>query len=145
MPVELTRRTHFAAAHRLHSPHLSDEENARLYGPCNNPHGHGHNYYLEVTVEGEPDPKTGMIINLTELDQLIDQEIVSQADHHHFNFDVPFTRGVIPTVENLVVTFWNILDRRLPPGMLKRIRLWESENNSATYSRPEKNGTGSSQ
>ena len=136
MPVELTRRTHFAAAHRLHSPHLTDEENCRIYGACNNPHGHGHNYYLEVTIEGEPDPKTGMIINLTELDSLIDRELIDRVDHHHFNYDVPFTQDVIPTVENLVVVFWNILASRLPGVKLKRIRLWESDNNSAAYSGP---------
>jgi 6-pyruvoyltetrahydropterin/6-carboxytetrahydropterin synthase len=136
MPVELTRRTHFAAAHRLHSSHLSDEENERVYGPCNNPFGHGHNYYMEVTICGEPNPKTGMIINLTELDGIIKREVVSKMDHHHFNHDVPFTKEIVPTVENLVVAIWNELDRHLPAGMLKRIRLWESENNSATYSGP---------
>lgn len=136
MPVELTRRTHFAAAHRLHSPHLTEEENCRIYGACNNPHGHGHNYYLEVTIEGEPDPKTGMIINLTELDSLIDRELIDRVDHHHFNYDVPFTQHVIPTVENLVVVFWNILASRLPGVKLKRIRLWESDNNSASYCGP---------
>lgn len=137
MPVELTRRTHFSASHRLHSDRLSAEENARIYGACNNPYGHGHNYYLEVTVAGEPDPDTGMILNLTELDAAIKTHLISQVDHHHFNHDVPFTADIIPTVENLVVTFWNILEKHLPKGMLRRIRLWESENNSATYSGPE--------
>ncbi len=136
MLVELTRRTHFAAAHRLHSPHLSDEENERVYGPCNNPYGHGHNYYMEVTVTGVPDPKTGMIVNLSELDGIIKREVVEKMDHHHFNHDVPFTKNVIPTVENLVVAIWNVLVKHLPDGMLKRIRLWESENNSATYTGP---------
>ncbi|MBN2330066.1 MAG: 6-carboxytetrahydropterin synthase [Candidatus Omnitrophica bacterium] len=136
MPVELTRRTHFAASHRLHSPHLSDEENRRIYGACNNPYGHGHNYYMEVTVEGDPDPSTGMIINLTELDDIIDNELVKRVDHHHFNYDVPFTKDVIPTVENLVVAFWSVLAPRLTRVRLKRIRLWESENNSAAYSGP---------
>ena len=136
MPLELIRRTHFAASHRLHSEQLTAEENARVYGVCNNPYGHGHNYYLEVTIEGEPDPKTGMIMNLKELDEIIQTHIINPVDHHHFNHDVPFTSGVIPTVENLAVTFWRILDKYLPNGMLKRVRLWESENNSATYSRP---------
>jgi 6-pyruvoyltetrahydropterin/6-carboxytetrahydropterin synthase len=134
MPVELTRKTHFAASHRLHSSHLSDEDNKKVYGACNNPYGHGHNYYMEVTVQGEPDPKTGMIINLKVLDDIIDRELVDHVDHHNFNFDVPFTKDVIPTVENLVVVFWNVLQEHLPNGMLKQIRLWESENNSATYS-----------
>lgn len=112
--VELTRRTHFCAAHRLHSPHLSDEENARVYGPCNNPYGHGHNYYLEVTIEGEPDPRTGMVINLKELDDIIENEITSVCDHHNFEYDVPFTHGMISTVENLVVAIWNILEKNIP-------------------------------
>lgn len=133
MPVELTRRAHFSAAHRLHSDALSDEENCRIYGVCNNPYGHGHNYYIEVTIEGEPDPTTGMIINLSELDAMIDRELISQIDHHHFNYDVPFTQNLIPTVENLVIAFWNILEPRLSNVKLRRIRLWESENNSAAY------------
>lgn len=135
MPIEITRRTHFSASHRLHSPHLSEEENRKVYGACNNPHGHGHNYYLEVTITGEPDPKTGMIINLSDLDKIIERDIVSKVDHHHFNHDVPFMNDVIPTVENIVSVFWRILDNQLPEGMLKQIKLWESENNSATYTR----------
>jgi 6-pyruvoyltetrahydropterin/6-carboxytetrahydropterin synthase len=133
MLVELTRRTHFAASHRLHSPHLSDEENLAVYGKCNNPNGHGHNYYLEVTVEGEPDPKTGMIINLYELDKIIDEELIIKVDHMNLNYDVPFIKDVIPTVENLVVSFWDFLESRLPQIKLKKLRLWESDNNSATY------------
>ncbi len=136
MPVELTRRSHFAASHRLHSPYLSDEENRRVYGKCNNEHGHGHNYYLEVTVEGEPDPKTGMVINLKDLDDIVEQEIIEQADHHNLDIDVPFSQGTITTVENLVVKIWNVLESKIPSGKLKRIRLWESENNSATYCGP---------
>lgn len=134
MPVELTRKSHFAASHRLHSPHLSDEENKKIYGACNNPYGHGHNYYIEVTVEGNPDPKTGMVMNLKELDDIIEEAVVSPADHHHFNHDVSYTKDVIPTVENLVVAMWNELKDKIPHGKLKRIRLWESENNSASYS-----------
>lgn len=133
MPVELTRRAHFAASHRLHSNALSDEENKRIYGKCNNPYGHGHNYYLEVTVEGEPDPKTGMVMNLKDLDDIIEEQVVSKADHHHFNHDVEMTKDVIPTVENLVIVFWKVLEDKIPNGKLKCIRLWESENNSATY------------
>jgi len=138
MPVEITRRSRFSAAHRLHNPDLSDEENLRVYGRCNNPHGHGHNYYLEVTVEGEPDPQTGMIMNLSDLDAIVDREIITKVDHRHFNHDVPFTRDIIPTVENLAIVFWNVLEKPIPGGMLKTIRLWESENNSASYSGPAK-------
>lgn len=135
MPVEITRRARFSAAHRLHNPELGAEENCRIYGRCNNPHGHGHNYYLEVTIVGEPDPRTGMIMNLSDLDAIIEREVITQVDHHHFNHDVAFTNGIIPTVENLVVAIWKILEEKIPGNMLKTIRLWESENNSASYHR----------
>lgn len=136
MAVELTRRSHFCAAHRLHSPHFSDEENKRIYGKCNNKYGHGHNYYLEVTLEGEPDPQTGMVMNLKDLDEIIEREVVEKMDHHHLDLDVPPTQGIITTVENLVVVIWNLLEPNIKHGKLKRIRLWESENNSASYTGP---------
>ncbi|MBI1388306.1 MAG: 6-carboxytetrahydropterin synthase [bacterium] len=137
MPVEITRRANFCAAHRLHSPHLSDEENREVYGACNNLHGHGHNYSLEITVEGEIDPKTGMLINLFELDRIIKHEIVVQVDHRHLNIDVEMLNGVIPTMENMTVVFWSAIENHLPDGVrLKRVALRESEKNSAAYSGP---------
>ncbi|MDX9753013.1 MAG: 6-carboxytetrahydropterin synthase [bacterium] len=136
MLVELTRRASFCAAHRLYSPHLTEEENQQIFRQCGNPHGHGHNYKLEVTIQGPVDPKTGMVMNLEDLDLLIDQEIIDQVDHRHLNHDVPFLAGVIPTIENMVIAFWRLLDQKLPNGMLKTIRLWESENSYVTYSGP---------
>lgn len=135
--VEITRRTRFCAAHRLHSPHLSDEENQRVFGPCNNPHGHGHNYVMDVTIAAEPDPETGMVMNLDTLNAIIEREIIAEVDHRNLNVDVPCMNGVLPTVENMCVVFWAILERNLPPGSLKRIHIWETENNSAAYSGPE--------
>lgn len=136
MLVELTRRASFCAAHRLYSPHLTEEENQQIFRQCGNPHGHGHNYKLEVTIKGPVNPKTGMVMNLEDLDLLIDQEIIDQVDHRHLNHDVPFLAGVIPTIENMVIAFWRLLDQKLPNGMLKTIRLWESENSYVTYSGP---------
>ncbi len=136
MVVELTRRSHFSAAHRLYNPEMSEEENCRVYGACANPYGHGHTYFLEVTIEGEPDPRTGMIINIDELDQIIKSRLINDLDHHHLNHDVPFLKEVIPTMENLVVVFWQRLEGQLPSGRLKRIRLWETEKNSVIYYGP---------
>lgn len=137
MPIQLTRRSTFCAAHRLHSPHLSDEENRRVYGKCNNPHGHGHNYALDVTVEGDPDPLTGMLINLFELDEIIEREIIQHVDHRNMNADVSIMEGVIPTIENMAMRFWDILEPCMPDGVrLARIYIQETSKNSVTYTGP---------
>src|SRR4051812_19265842 len=99
--VYVTRRAHFLASHRVFNPTFSDEKNESVFDKCNNFHGHGHNYRLEVTVKGTPDPETGYVIDLKLLARLIDQEIVDKVDHKHLNFDVDFLRGVIPTAENI--------------------------------------------
>ena len=114
MPLELTRRLQFSASHRLHSPHLSEEENIRLYGICHNKYGHGHNYELEVTIQGEPDPKTGLVMNLSELNTIVKKSLIDKVDHHHFNMDVPFMKDIIPSLENIAIAFWNVLDAELP-------------------------------
>lgn len=132
--IYITRRVEFCASHRLHNPGLSDEENARIFGCCANPNGHGHNYVLEVTVGGEPDPRSGMVMNLQELKEILLGEIVERVDHVNLNEDVPFLAGVIPTSENLVVIFWDILKRVLEGRCeLHEIRLWETPNNTVTY------------
>ncbi len=130
--VRVTRRVHFSAAHRLHNPALSDEENARIYGPCNHPNWHGHNYELDVTVEGEPDPRTGYLVDLGELRDLAD-EVIGQMDHRNLNLDVPWLHGVIPSTENLVVEIWRQLEPRIPRGRLARLVLWETPRNYAEY------------
>lgn len=130
----ISRRVDFCASHRLFNPTLSDEENARIYGCCTNPNGHGHNYTVEVIVKGQPDPMTGMIMDLKELKDLIKAEIVDRVDHKHLNVDVEFLEGVIPTTENLALAFWQILETRLPEGVrLHEIKVWETENNMAFY------------
>lgn len=131
--VYLTRRISFSAAHRLWSPQLTEAENVALYDKCANLHGHGHNYILEVTIQGEPDSRTGMVLNLTEMKQIIEEQVVGEVDHKHLNYDIPWLEGVIPTTEMLVIKFWERLARKFPTGMLYEVTLHETENNSATY------------
>src|SRR5215470_2192360 len=107
--VYLTRRYRFAAAHRLHSDALSAEENRRIYGKCNNPYGHGHNYVLEVTVAGEIDPATGMVYDLAALDHTVQREVIERFDHVHLNLDVENLRDRVPTTENLCIEIYNLL------------------------------------
>ncbi|MCM3791406.1 6-carboxytetrahydropterin synthase [Domibacillus indicus] len=133
--IQLTRKFHFSAAHRLHSDQLSDEENKMIFGKCNNPHGHGHNYILEVTVEGEADPVTGMIINLAELDEIVDQKILQKFDHKHLNLDTEEFSGLNPTAEVMTVVFWELLQPSLPS--LSKIGLWETAKNYFEYHGPE--------
>ncbi|NUQ13310.1 MAG: 6-carboxytetrahydropterin synthase [Gemmatimonadaceae bacterium] len=131
--VTVTRRLTFNAAHRVHNPELSDLENARLFGKCNNPNWHGHNYVLEVSVRGEVAPKTGYVVDLAALRDIVAREVIDQVDHRNLNLDVAFMRGVIPTTENLAVGIWRILEPAVAPAKLVLIRLWESENNRVEY------------
>ena len=137
--VEITRREEFCASHRLHNPALGEEENQRLYGICNNPNGHGHNYAVEVTVRGPVPAATGMVMDLNRLTTILRDEIVGEVDHKHLNLDVPFLRGVIPTAENIAVAFWNRLEPRLKGFegcRLYRVRVYESRNNFVDYLGP---------
>jgi 6-pyruvoyltetrahydropterin/6-carboxytetrahydropterin synthase len=131
--VTVTRRVRFNAAHRVHNPALSEEENLRLFGKCNNPNWHGHNYTLEVSVTGEVDRKTGYVWDLSQLKKIVEREVVDIVDHKNFNLDVPFMKDVIPTSENIIVAFWNILAPQVKPGTLSRLVLWETENNYVEY------------
>jgi 6-pyruvoyltetrahydropterin/6-carboxytetrahydropterin synthase len=131
--VYLTRRTSFSASHRLWSEYLSEEENLALYEKCANRNGHGHNYILEVTVKGTPNPRTGMVLNLTELKQVIQEQVINWVDHKHLNYDVPWLEGCIPTTEVLTIKFWERLQRGLPEGLLYEVKLYETENNLASY------------
>jgi 6-pyruvoyltetrahydropterin/6-carboxytetrahydropterin synthase len=131
--VYLTRREHFCASHRLFNPKFSEEENIGIYGKCAWPNGHGHNYEIEVTVAGEPDAETGMIMDLKRLADLIDAEILTKVDHRHLNFDVDFLRGVIPTAENLAKVFWQILCPKITAGRLFSVKVFETPNNFAEY------------
>ncbi len=131
----LTRKVSFCSAHRLHNPALSDEENRKIYGECNNPDGHGHNYTLEVTVRGKMSDKNGMVIDLKILKKIITEKILTKVDHKYLNYDVDFFKNVIPTAENIVTQFWRILKEALTEekAELYELKLFETENNIAIY------------
>jgi 6-pyruvoyltetrahydropterin/6-carboxytetrahydropterin synthase len=132
--IALTRTFDFAAAHRLHAPGLSDEENRQIFGKCNNPNGHGHNYGVEVTVIGIPDPVTGMIVDLAALDKVLEQEVMQRFDHKHLNLDTPDFAELNPTSENLTIAIWNHLFGRIPaPARLYRVIVRETERNYFEY------------
>lgn len=134
MPTaRVTRRVHFSAGHRLHNPSFDEERNRETYGLCNRPNGHGHNYDLEVTVEGEIDPKTGFVMDLKRLKALLGRSVLADLDHANLNLDVPWLDGIIPTTENLAVAIWGQLDGHLGPVRLVSIRLWETERNMVEY------------
>ncbi|MEX1138652.1 MAG: 6-carboxytetrahydropterin synthase [Bacteroidota bacterium] len=131
--VYVTRRATFSASHRLFNPDCSEEENRQMFGKCANLNGHGHNYTLEVTVAGTPGLKTGYVLDLKILKEVISREVLDKLDHKHLNHDVDFMRGVIPTAENIVVAIWKVLVPRIPSGTLHSIRLQETENNTVEY------------
>lgn len=129
----VTKKIEFSAAHRLFNPTFTDTMNDEIFDKCNNFFGHGHNYILEVTVSGLPDPKTGYVIDLKKLKKIIKNEIFDKVDHKHLNHDVDFLKGIIPTAENLAVMFWQILEDKITNGKLHKIRLYESEASYVEY------------
>lgn len=131
--VYITRKENFSASHRLNNPDWPDDKNWEVYGKCNNPNGHGHNYDIEVTVAGDPPAESGMVMDLKKLSDIINKEIVDRVDHKHLNHDVDFLQGIIPTAENMAVAFWKILEKALPQGKLYSIKLFESNNNFVEY------------
>jgi 6-pyruvoyltetrahydropterin/6-carboxytetrahydropterin synthase len=131
--IYVTRRVTFSASHRLFNPRLSEKENEELFDKCANRNGHGHNYVMEVTVVGEPKERTGYVVDLKRLKEILKLEIVEKVDHKHLNEDVDFMKGIIPTAENLARVFWNILQPKIPDGRLYSIRLHETENNVVEY------------
>ena len=131
MKAHLNRRYRFSASHRLHSEHMSDAENQATYGKCNNPHGHGHNYVLEVTVSGQLD-SNGMVCNLTELDGCVNREIITRFDLENLNLSPEFAESV-PTTENLCLVIYDILKRKFDQAHLERVRLEETMMNSFEY------------
>ena len=131
--VTVTRRLRFNAAHRVHNPELSEAENVRLFGKCNNPNWHGHNYELEVSVTGAIDERTGYVVDLGRLKEVAEREVIAQVDHRNMNVDVPFMSGINPTTENIVVAIWRVLEPAVAPARLTRLRLKETENNWVEY------------
>jgi 6-pyruvoyltetrahydropterin/6-carboxytetrahydropterin synthase len=130
--VTVTRRVHFNAAHRLHSPQLSEAENQRVFGPCNNPNSHGHNYELDVSVEGDVDPVTGYVVDLGIVKRIAEESVVAALDHKNLNLDVPEFRDLNPTAENIAIVIWRKLEGKVP-GRLVKVVLWETPRNYVEY------------
>ena len=124
--VYLTRKAEFAASHFYHNPDFTPEENQRLFGKCNNPHGHGHNYVLEVTIKGEIDPRSGFVVDLKELKAILHREILESFDHRFLNKEVPEFFKRIPTTENLAITIWQRLESKFAVAKLHRVRVYET-------------------
>jgi 6-pyruvoyltetrahydropterin/6-carboxytetrahydropterin synthase len=132
--VRVTRRLHFSSAHKLGRDDWSSARNQEVFGLCASPNWHGHNYELDVTVEGEVDEETGFVYDLKQLRELVEQRVVNDVDHRNLNVDVKWMQGVNPTTENLVVGIWNRIADGLPPGVkLVRIGLWETPRNYVEY------------
>jgi len=129
----ITKKMVFSASHRLFNPALSDEENFKLFDKCSNPSGHGHNYTLEVTVNGEVQDKSGYVIDMKKLKHLIKNEIIDKVDHKYLNTDVDFLLGVNPTLENLVLSFWKMLENKIPDAELYKMRLYETDSSFVDY------------
>lgn len=131
--IELTQCFEFSASHRLHVPSMSDEENRRCFGKCNNPRGHGHNYRVEVTVAGELEDASGSVLPLPQFEAVVKREVIDRLDHKHLNEDVPEFARANPSVENIVKIIWGYLEGRLGPATLRRVRVWETAKTYAEY------------
>jgi 6-pyruvoyltetrahydropterin/6-carboxytetrahydropterin synthase len=129
MTVEVGRRESFNAAHQLCDPDRSDDENRRIFGKCANLHGH--NYVLEVVVAGEVDRASGYVFDLKRLSDVMTRLVIRDVDHRNLNTDVPWLKGRIPTAENLAQAFWDRLQPELPAGLLRSVRVWETDKNWA--------------
>lgn len=131
--VYVYRRAHFSASHRLYDPKLSDEQNVERFGGCSNPNGHGHNYYIEVCIAGVPDPRTGFVIDLKKVKQILHDRFLRVVDHKNLNMDVDFMRDINPTTENIAIAAWKQIAPFIPEGKLYSIRIYETENNFVEY------------
>lgn len=131
--IYLTRRETFSASHRLHSSAMTPEENKLFFEKCNSENGHGHNYTLKVTVKGPVNPKTGVLMNLTTLKDLIHIHVLEKVDHKHLNHDVEEFKTLNPTTENVAIVIWNWLSPHLPQNILYEVLLEETENNTVIY------------
>jgi 6-pyruvoyltetrahydropterin/6-carboxytetrahydropterin synthase len=131
--VFLTRKAEFSASHYYHNPEFSPEENQRIFGKCNNPNGHGHNYTLEVTVKGEVDPRSGFVVDLKQLKDIMYREVIEALDHRFLNKEIPEFSRAIPTTENLAISIWNRLQAKLKVAALHRIRVYETPDLFVDY------------
>lgn len=133
MRVAIFRKAHFNAAHRLHNPNWSDEKNKEIFGLCNNPNYHGHNYEMEVKVTGEVNPETGYLIDLKYLKDVIKEEVENRFDHMNLNLDVPEFKELMPSTENICYVIWQLLSAKLDTNLDIRVKLWETPRNAAQY------------
>ena len=124
--VYLTRKAEFSASHYYHNPELTPDENVRIFGKCNNPYGHGHNYTLEVTVKGAVDPKSGFVVDLKKLKDILNREVLDALDHRFLNKEVPEFTNQIPTTENIAIAIWQRLAPKLNAAQLHRVRVYET-------------------
>jgi 6-pyruvoyltetrahydropterin/6-carboxytetrahydropterin synthase len=131
--ITITKIVHFSASHRYFREEWSEERNREVFGACANPYGHGHNYTLEVTLRGMPDPETGMVVDLKEVKSVLEKRILDRFDHQYLNHALPHFREVVPTTENLVLYLRDLLQDAFPGAALHRIRLWESEDLHAEW------------
>ena len=132
--VYLTRRETFSACHRLHSTKLSDEENLEIFSKCNNLNGHGHNYTVEVTVKGQVNENTGMVMNITDLKKVIEISVMKPLDHKNIDKDVPYFENVVSTTENVAVFIWRGISSKLPENvLLDQVKIWETEKTIVVY------------
>ena len=133
MKVAVSRQEHFNSAHRLYNPAWADEKNDAVFGKCNNPNFHGHNYDLVVTLRGEPDPDTGFVYDLKKLSDLIKEHVIKQFDHKNLNLDTPYFSNLNPTAENIAIVIWRILRQHIDNRFELKIRLYETERNFVEY------------
>ncbi len=133
MKIRVSRKEHFNAAHRLYNPAWSDERNQQVFGKCNNPNYHGHNYELIVTVTGEPDPETGYVYDMKILSDLIKEHVTNKFDHKNLNLDTEYFKTLNPTAENIAVVIWNILREKITPSLDLKVTLYETERNYVEY------------
>ncbi len=131
--VFLTRKAEFSASHYYHNPEFTPEENQRIFGKCNNPNGHGHNYTLEVTVKGQVDPRSGFVVDLKELKDIMNREVIDALDHRFLNKEVPEFSSAIPTTENLAISIWDRLKAKLSVAELHRVRVYETPDLFVDY------------
>ena len=133
MKVAVSRKEHFNSAHRLYNPSWSDEKNDAVFGKCNNPNFHGHNYELVVTLRGEPEADTGFVYDLMKLSDLIKDQVIKQFDHKNLNLDTPYFKNLNPTAENIAVVIWRILRQHIYNRFELKIKLYETERNFVEY------------
>ena len=133
MKVKVSRKEHFNAAHRLFNPSWSDNQNEKIFGKCSNPHYHGHNYELIVSLVGEPDPDTGYVYDMKVLSDLIREQVIVKLDHKNLNLDTEFFKDLNPTAENIAITIYNLLRQKIDAGLELKITLYETERNFVEY------------